>query len=104
MFEGLSRLSQMWTDLWNDGKHSRVPVDLVYGIPGVSVEVPYKSVEQIRKECSGTKSPKSGFLARREARKAAQVVKPFFYLSKSTVFRRRVGRIIYGEEGKDIFL
>ena len=30
--------------------------------------------------------------------------KPAFILSKSKTFRRRVGRILYGKEGEDIFL
>jgi hypothetical protein len=46
---------------------------------------PYKSVSQIKQA-------------------AKKEHKPVFILSKSIPWRKRVGRIIYGKEGEDIFL
>lgn len=63
---------------------------------GDGLSRPYKSVRQIKQECNGTTA---GFIP-----PAKKNTKPFFYISKSRIFRRRVGRLIYGKEGNDIFL
>ena len=67
------------------GSEDAPPPGAVAGVlPGTT----YKSIKQIKQECS----------------EPPRVIKPTFILSKSRIFRRRVGRILYGKEGEDLFL
>jgi len=69
----------------------KTPLDQVRSPGSVASTVTgYRSIKEIRAMAKG--------------RAKAREVKPLFILSKSKVFRKRVGRIIYGKEGENIFI
>ncbi len=73
-------------------------------VPGLGMTaIPY---EDLPESMGSVNTGLTGYRSIREIRAAAKrrAVKPVFILSKSRVFRRRVGRIIYGKEGEDLFL
>ena len=76
-------------------------------VPGIGmVKTPIEQVSEPGSVSAGL----TGYRTIKEIRQMARTrvrakaVKPFFYLSKSKVFKKRVGRIIYGKEGEDVFL
>jgi hypothetical protein len=82
-------------------------------VPGIGfTDVPYDQAEEYH---GSVNSSVTGYRTIKQIRALARArsveaeakkvpLKPTFILSKSRVFRRRVGRIIYGKEGEDIFL
>jgi hypothetical protein len=80
-------------------------------VPGIGMtEVPYEDVPDLNSPANyhgvvGYRSIKEiKAMARANGVIAESRKKPTFVLSKSRTFRRRVGRIIYGKEGENMFL
>lgn len=77
-------------------------------VPGIGpMEVPIEEAESM---VEGYGARMTGYSSVSEIKAAARPSrakknrKPVFILSKSRVFRKRVGRIIYGKEGEELFL
>ena len=73
-------------------------------VPGLGMTaIPY---EDLPESMGSVNSQMTGYRSIKEIRAEAKKrrIRPVFILSKSRIFRRRVGRILYGKEGEDLFL
>jgi len=73
-------------------------------VPGLGMtKIPF---EELPEHMGSVNASVTGYKSIKEIRAAAKKrqIKPVFILSKSKIFKKRVGRIIYGKEGENIFL
>lgn len=93
----------MWGFMWKMGQ---VMVDAF--IPGVGkTQLPVEEVPQIRETEQGIKITTGNSYKSVSSivnRRANKVCKPFFFISKSKIWRKRAARILYGKEDEDYFL
>jgi len=86
-----SLFKKMWTTITEpDGTKHRVVAESISPITGTALSKPTIGFGKAR--------------VKLHTKEKIPITKPMFYLSKSKIFRRRVGRIIYGAEGHNVFL